>query len=230
MRKSLIIMHLLSFLLLFFLLCWSCFYLTSFSSIWRTSFRIYFSAIKSLKCCLSESLSYIFNFERFFSLVLEFWAGTFLLILQKYCPVVFWLAVFWLEACSKFYLCSLVHNVALFLSLLFRWSLYNWFSIMWLWYMLWCHFLHVSSAWDSLSFLVYGVIYSFPQIWKTLAIISSKFLFVCLFFPFPSSPFSTMVTWLCSFFYILFLSSFWMVFCFWFSFHSSLKELNCLQC
>ena len=146
MRKSLIIMHLLSFLLLFFLLCWSCFYLTSFSSIWRTSFRIHFSAIKSLKCCLSESLPYIFNFERFFSLVLEFWAGTFPLMLQKCCPLVFWLAVFWLEACSEFYLCSLVRNMALFLSLLFRLSLYNWFSIMWLWYMLWCHFLHVSSA------------------------------------------------------------------------------------
>ena len=46
--------------------------------------------------------------------------------------------------------------------------------------MLWCHFLHVSSASDSLSFLVYGVIYSFPQIWKTFGSYFLKF-FVCLF-------------------------------------------------
>ena len=50
-----------------------------------------------------------------------------------------------------------------------------------------------------MSFLVYGVIYSFPQIWKTFGRYFLK-IFVCLFFPFPSSPFSTMVTWLCSYF------------------------------
>lgn len=44
----------------------------------------------------------------------------------------------------------------------------------------WCHFLHASSALDSLSFLVYGVIYSFPQIRKTFGSYFLKF-FVCLF-------------------------------------------------
>lgn len=116
-----------------------CYY---FSSVWRTSFNMFYSSglvlIEFFQfLCVWISLFH-FHFWKLFhgksSKLIGFFLFFFSLsVLLRCCSIFFWFSLFLMRSFFIFNLCPSLHNVSFFLYPLLRFYLYYWFQAIWLW-------------------------------------------------------------------------------------------------